>query len=153
MSLSKYLDLLTEKILKKFNKFDFNDPYNLIALDFISYEEFDAFYNYVCQLVNGNTRFLSRWGTVSHIKKEFIIVSLAMSYLSALDLARKHRPFESGFPTGEVYHTLEKLRPEVRLDLKPKFEDKPRVWIDKNGYIRGFSLGEEHFRFTESCED
>lgn len=149
MSLSKYLDLLTEKILKKSNKFDFNDPYNLIALDFISYEEFNTFYDYVHQLVNDNSFFLSRWGTISHIKKEFLIVSLARAYLSALDLARKHRPFESGFPTSEVYHTLEGLRPEVLLYLKPKFEGKPCVWIDKNGYIQGFSLGDEHFRFTD----
>jgi hypothetical protein len=48
-----------------------------------------------------------------------------------------------------VRHTLEGLRPEALNVLKSKIENKHKVWINKEGYICGFSVGEEHFRFTD----
>jgi hypothetical protein len=153
----------------KVSLFDFNDPKNLIALDFVSYDEFMAFhetnYSKLDKLYkDGFDAELSRSTILLGIVVKCGKMMIVKDYFDSLNKSLKYRIFEAGFPKGDVVSAWPPTHPQfliVGLNLDPENPhevvgaDKENythhrvVWINKEGYICGFSLGEEHFRFTD----
>lgn len=152
--------------------FDFNDPNNLTALDFVSYEEFMAFYdatysNLDALYNDGFDAELSRCTILLGIVAKTGKMMIVGAYFDSFNKSLAHRAFEIGFPGGGVVSAWPDTHPEfliVDLNLDPEDPYDPHrvactnkeryvhhrvVWLNMDGYIQGFSIGGEHFRFTE----